>query len=217
MLYNKRKARIWWRKTKPWLKRVAFWIGINIIIWGNLGIEFKLALDSLIWHPVQINVPHKEQKQLLNIQAKETPQTQPKVVKAAAVEIEMATLSMTDDEGRKFLQQYGIEQGMKQADINLLAKIIQAESGWEHFCTKVKTGCKSVGAVKTGPTQDYGYAQIHLPTHKARLKKLGIDIMKPQDNIKFAVMLFQEHQCRPDACQPWKASMHRPNGTGWAD
>lgn len=54
----------------------------------------------------------------------------------------------------------------------------------------------------TGPTNDHGPLQIHLPTHGARIKKLGLDVVNnPYDNIKFAKILYEE-----SGLQPWFAS-----------
>ena len=54
----------------------------------------------------------------------------------------------------------------------------------------------------TGPTNDHGPLQIHIPTHGKRLEKLGLDVINnPYDNIKFAKMLYEESGLRP-----WNAS-----------
>lgn len=223
MLYNKRKLRIWWNRRKPYYQKAGWILLFDTFLWMNVGIEAHLMardFQNLMQPPPAIMVTRAQAK---TVEQKPAPAedsqlkkpVEKPMVKAAAIDIEPANiikLDMTNDDGRIFLQTYGTEKGMTQAQITQLARIIQAESGWEHTCKQVRTGCKKVGAVKQGPTQDYGYAQIHLPTHKARLAKLGLDIMDPEDNLKFAVLLYQEQ-----GAGPWNASKHRANKTGWAD
>ena len=50
------------------------------------------------------------------------------------------------------------------------------------------------------PTQDGGVFQIHVPVHGKRLEELGLDIWDPEDNIKFARMLYDESGWRPWVC-----------------
>lgn len=225
LIINKRKRRIWWNKTKPWAKRVAILIGINIIIWGNLGIEVKLAADREIQLQdyTYINIEHKEKEQPVSTkeikETKKTTASEPQI-KAATAKIELAKLDMTNDDGRVYLKQYATTKGMSEAQIQLMAKIIQAESGWEHYCKKVKAGCAHVGAVKTNPTKDFGYGQINAPYHLAKSKKMGLDIMDSKDNLKYTVYLFEHSSCTTKPSKeycPWTASKHRANGTGWAD
>lgn len=43
-----------------------------------------------------------------------------------------------------------------------------------------------------GPTQDGGVMQIHLPSHGARMKQLGLDVWDVEDNIAFARIIYDE-------------------------
>ncbi len=51
-----------------------------------------------------------------------------------------------------------------------------------------------------GPTQDGGIFQIHMPSHGERMKALGLDIWNPEDNVKFARMLYDESGITPWVC-----------------
>lgn len=52
----------------------------------------------------------------------------------------------------------------------------------------------------TGPTQDAGLFQIHLPSHQKRLDELGLDPYDIEDNIQFAQILYKESGVRPWVC-----------------
>ena len=56
------------------------------------------------------------------------------------------------------------------------------------------------GKVIQGPTQDYGLTQLHLPSHKKELNRLGLDVMDIEDNVKFASLLFKEKGWSPWVC-----------------
>ena len=112
--------------------------------------------------------------------------------KKAAVNVD------TKDPYRAYLMEYGLAQGLKVADVELLFKIIQAESGWGHYT--------SSGKVKTSYTNDVGFGQINVKFHLARTIKMGLDIYKPYDNLKYVVYLY-----KTSGTGPWNASKARWN------
>jgi hypothetical protein len=50
------------------------------------------------------------------------------------------------------------------------------------------------------PTHDGGVFQIHVPVHEERLTELGLDIWDPEDNVRFARLLYEERGWRPWVC-----------------
>ena len=51
-----------------------------------------------------------------------------------------------------------------------------------------------------GPTSDGGVFQIHIPSHGKRLEELGLDIWDPEDNVKYARILYDEQGWKPWVC-----------------
>lgn len=49
-------------------------------------------------------------------------------------------------------------------------------------------------------THDGGVFQIHVPVHQERLTELGLDIWDPEDNVKFARILYEERGWKPWVC-----------------
>lgn len=49
-------------------------------------------------------------------------------------------------------------------------------------------------------TNDGGVFQINVAAHGERLKELGLDIWDPEDNVKFARILYEEEGWRPWVC-----------------
>ena len=56
------------------------------------------------------------------------------------------------------------------------------------------------GKVVQGPTNDFGIAQVHVPSHKKELNRLGLDVMDIEDNVKFASFLFKQEGWSPWVC-----------------
>jgi hypothetical protein len=56
------------------------------------------------------------------------------------------------------------------------------------------------GVTVTGPTQDKGIAQIHVPTHGKELARLGLDVNDIEDNLKFARILYDQYGWKPWVC-----------------
>jgi hypothetical protein len=92
--------------------------------------------------------------------------------------------------------EYGLSQGLNVEDVHLLFKIIQAESGWSQYWPN--------GTVKVSRTNDVGLGQINATVHLTRTKIMGLDIYKPEDNLKYVVYLY-----KTSGTGPWKASQGR--------
>ena len=48
-------------------------------------------------------------------------------------------------------------------------------------------------------TTDSGIFQIN-STHNSRLNEMGLDVFDPEDNVKFARILYEEHRWQPWVC-----------------
>lgn len=127
----------------------------------------------------------------------------PKTAKPQAKAVKPKTVAKginldDNDPSRAFLTAYATEQGLSAPQIIQLKKIIQAESGWAHF--------RPDGRVKIGPTNDVGFGQISVKYQLANAKKMGLDIYKPIDNLKYTVYLY-----KTQGSSPWNASKSRWN------
>lgn len=90
-----------------------------------------------------------------------------------------------------------IEERILQAfpDAPVMVEVARCESGLRHYLDD--------GGVIQGPTNDFGLFQIHKPSHEKKLKELGLDEKKLEDNIKFARYLYDH-----GGLSHWRASKH---------
>lgn len=91
---------------------------------------------------------------------------------------------------RLYLYEAAHEAGLTHKDYSLLNEIVRCESGWRQFA-KDGTPIVSSGNI--------GLAQINKLAHESVYEKMGLDPNEPEDNLKFAVYLYQR-----DGIRPWK-------------
>jgi hypothetical protein len=115
--------------------------------------------------------------------------TTPLTAQAIVQSVEQPKAESTEEEiiANKIKEVFG-----KDAEIAI--KIATCESGLKQFDDK--------GQVVTGTiTPDKGLFQISLPHHSKKLKELGLDPDKLDDNVKYAKYLFDKSQT-----DSWRAS-----------
>ena len=77
-------------------------------------------------------------------------------------------------------------------DAPIMLKVMKCESGY-----------KTDAYNPTNGSGDRGLFQVSTKYHGERVKRLGLDMTDPHDNIKFARLLYDE-----GGLQPWSASKH---------
>ncbi|MFA5172960.1 MAG: hypothetical protein WC435_00960 [Candidatus Paceibacterota bacterium] len=90
-----------------------------------------------------------------------------------------------------FLRDTAMKEGLGEKDLILLGKAAETESGWKQYDEN--------GNVLRGENNPrvVGIFQICEDSHKREAKKMGLDIMTPKGNIKYAVFLYKKERLRP--------------------
>lgn len=89
-----------------------------------------------------------------------------------------------------FLYQTVLDEGLAYKDYALLKRIVQCESSWRQFY-RDGTVIVSSGNV--------GLGQINKLAHAATYSKMGLDVERWRDNLRFVVFLYKR-----DGIKPWE-------------